>query len=199
MQFFILFIGAMVFVFYLFVQPPVLFQQIELKRIAKLSRIPAACRRRISAPSTVASRPPWRWREAHRAGDTPGVIREQNRVPRGAGRARRRARRRRQTRGEHGRRKGLQRHQLHLSLVRHPLSAVRHCRARHRRHLRRHHVGQFRRNQLTRHRHRHRYLPAPLQDKMPATGTISWPPAGSPSSGASTPWSSPAGPSASAR
>ena len=37
MQFFILFIGAMVFVFYLFVQPPVLFQQVELKRIAKLS------------------------------------------------------------------------------------------------------------------------------------------------------------------
>jgi len=33
MQFFILFIGAMVFVFYLFVQPPVLFQQAELARI----------------------------------------------------------------------------------------------------------------------------------------------------------------------
>ena len=37
MQFFILFIGAMVFVFYLFVQPPVLFQQVELKRISQLS------------------------------------------------------------------------------------------------------------------------------------------------------------------
>ena len=33
MQFFILFIGAMVFVFYLFVQPPLLFQQAELSRI----------------------------------------------------------------------------------------------------------------------------------------------------------------------
>jgi SSS family solute:Na+ symporter len=33
MQFFILFIGAMVFVFYLFVQPPVLFQRTELARI----------------------------------------------------------------------------------------------------------------------------------------------------------------------
>jgi solute:Na+ symporter, SSS family len=33
MQFFILFIGAMVFVFYLFVQPPVLFQRAELARI----------------------------------------------------------------------------------------------------------------------------------------------------------------------
>jgi SSS family transporter len=36
MQFFILFIGAMVFVFYLFVQPPLLFQQAELKRIGAL-------------------------------------------------------------------------------------------------------------------------------------------------------------------
>src|SRR5579872_3798574 len=33
MQFFILFIGAMVFVFYIFVQPPVLFQHAELSRI----------------------------------------------------------------------------------------------------------------------------------------------------------------------
>jgi Na+(H+)/acetate symporter ActP len=37
MQFFILFIGAMVFVFYLFVQPPMLFQQQELRRIAGTS------------------------------------------------------------------------------------------------------------------------------------------------------------------
>jgi Na+/proline symporter len=33
MQFFILFIGAMVFVFYLFTQPPILFRQLELERI----------------------------------------------------------------------------------------------------------------------------------------------------------------------
>ena len=37
MQFFILFIGAMVFVFYLFVQPPLLFHQAELKRIRGMS------------------------------------------------------------------------------------------------------------------------------------------------------------------
>ena len=37
MQFFILFIGAMVFVFYLFVQPPLLFQKTELQRIERLS------------------------------------------------------------------------------------------------------------------------------------------------------------------
>src|SRR4051794_38489518 len=41
MQFFILFIGAMVFVFYLFVQPPVLFQQVELKRISALGEFPS--------------------------------------------------------------------------------------------------------------------------------------------------------------
>jgi len=35
MQFFILFIGAMVFVFYLFIQPPILFQQAELARIGR--------------------------------------------------------------------------------------------------------------------------------------------------------------------
>jgi SSS family transporter len=34
MQFFILFIGCMVFVFYLFIQPPVLFQHAELQRIS---------------------------------------------------------------------------------------------------------------------------------------------------------------------
>ena len=37
MQFFILFIGAMVFVFYLFVQPPLLFQKAELQRIQGMS------------------------------------------------------------------------------------------------------------------------------------------------------------------
>src|SRR6185295_5970031 len=37
MQFFILFIGAMVFVFYLFIPAPVLFQQAELKRVSGMS------------------------------------------------------------------------------------------------------------------------------------------------------------------
>src|SRR5882724_400170 len=41
MQFFILFIGAMVFVFYLFVQPPLLFQHAELSRIQGRSEFPA--------------------------------------------------------------------------------------------------------------------------------------------------------------
>ncbi|MBV8729769.1 MAG: sodium:solute symporter [Acidobacteriia bacterium] len=45
MQFFVLFIGAMVFVFYLFVQPPVLFQQAELARIQDTSTYPALANR----------------------------------------------------------------------------------------------------------------------------------------------------------
>ena len=34
MQFFILFVGAMVFVFYLFIQPPMLFETTAMKAIA---------------------------------------------------------------------------------------------------------------------------------------------------------------------
>src|ERR1041385_8783628 len=41
MQFFILFIGAMVFVFHIFVQPPVLFQRTELARIESRAEYPA--------------------------------------------------------------------------------------------------------------------------------------------------------------
>src|SRR5947209_9879512 len=35
MQFFILFIGAMVFVFFIFERPPILFQTVELQRVSK--------------------------------------------------------------------------------------------------------------------------------------------------------------------
>ena len=41
MQFFILFIGAMVFVFFTFEKPPLLFQPVELARLAKDPRFPA--------------------------------------------------------------------------------------------------------------------------------------------------------------
>src|SRR5437667_12101237 len=49
MQFFILFIGAMVFVFFIFVQPPVLFQQAELARIERSGRFGGAAGRYQSA------------------------------------------------------------------------------------------------------------------------------------------------------
>jgi Na+/proline symporter len=71
MQFFILFIGAMVFVFYLFTQPPVLFQQSELGRIRKTEAFGpleveynAAFGRRSEAALALAA--------AHRAGDPAG-------------------------------------------------------------------------------------------------------------------------------
>jgi Na+(H+)/acetate symporter ActP len=75
MQFFILFIGAMVFVFYLFVQPPVLFQQVELKRIAGLSQYQpmsdqyqrAFEHRKQAALALV---------DAHRTGNAPGENRQ---------------------------------------------------------------------------------------------------------------------------
>jgi Na+/proline symporter len=68
MQFFILFIGAMVFVFYVFVEPPVLFQHTELQRIEQVSeyrgvetRYHEAFERRREAALSLA--------QAHRAGD----------------------------------------------------------------------------------------------------------------------------------
>ncbi|HEY7388165.1 MAG TPA: sodium:solute symporter [Bryobacteraceae bacterium] len=72
MQFFVLFIGAMVFVFYLFVQPPVLFEHTELSRIqgtASFSSVQsryteAFARRRQAALRLI---------EAHHAGDSSAV------------------------------------------------------------------------------------------------------------------------------
>jgi SSS family transporter len=45
MQFFILFIGAMVFVFFIFERPPLLFQPVELKNVQHDARFPAVQRR----------------------------------------------------------------------------------------------------------------------------------------------------------
>ncbi len=68
MQFFILFIGAMVFVFYLFTQPPVLFQNSELRRVETMAafqpieaRYREAFERRSQAALALA--------EARRGGD----------------------------------------------------------------------------------------------------------------------------------
>ena len=75
MQFFILFIGAMVFVFYLFVQPPVLFQRVELERIAHApqyqplsDRYQQAFEHRKQAAFALV--------EAHRAGNRNAETRE---------------------------------------------------------------------------------------------------------------------------
>jgi Na+/proline symporter len=69
MQFFVLFIGAMVFVFYVFIEPPVLFQHTELARIAQVSEYRGvetsyheAFKRRRDAALALA--------QAHSAGDS---------------------------------------------------------------------------------------------------------------------------------
>src|SRR5579872_1434061 len=49
MQFFILFIGAMVFVFFLFVQPPLLFQSVEMKHVEENSGYQALQARHVEA------------------------------------------------------------------------------------------------------------------------------------------------------
>jgi Na+/proline symporter len=75
MQFFILFIGAMVFVFYLFVQPPVLFEQSGLERIQASGEFGPVAerynqafeRRRQAALSLI---------EAHHAGNAAGEKRQ---------------------------------------------------------------------------------------------------------------------------
>ena len=59
MQFFILFVGAMVFVFYLFEQPPVLFQKTAMQRSPSES---APARKRSSPrPGRTAGMPPGSW------------------------------------------------------------------------------------------------------------------------------------------
>jgi Na+/proline symporter len=75
MQFFILFIGAMVFVFYLFVQPPLLFQHAELARIEGRGEFTAVAESYRQAfdhrrQATLAMV------DAHHQGDTASVERE---------------------------------------------------------------------------------------------------------------------------
>ncbi len=71
MQFFILFIGAMVFVFYLFVQPPLLFQQAELKRIGAMSEF-APMSERYQRAFEQRKQAALAMVDAHHAGDANG-------------------------------------------------------------------------------------------------------------------------------
>lgn len=75
MQFFILFIGAMVFVFYLFIQPPVLFQRTELSRIAARSEFPAV-EQKYQQAFDQRKRATLALVDAHHHGDVTGVNRE---------------------------------------------------------------------------------------------------------------------------
>ncbi len=171
MQFFILFIGAMVFVFYLFVQPPVLFQHAELARIEARSRFCAHTGRAISRAFERRRDAANGLVEAHHRGDPQSRKSQRGRVPRRAKRDRLRARPRRQTGGTLRRRKGIQRHQLHFPLVRNPLPAGGHRGPGDRRDLRGHHVGQFGRDQFTGHGDRGGSVPALLPPRMLPTTT----------------------------
>ena len=118
MQFFILFIGAMVFVFFTFERAPVLFQPVALKQVQNSPRYPAiesefnqAFAARKQAATDLIS--------ARHAGDEREVAREPGPVSRRANRHGDRPQGRRATRRRDHAHARLQRHQLHLPLVRH--------------------------------------------------------------------------------
>jgi SSS family transporter len=68
MQFFILFIGAMVFVFFIFERPPLLFQPVEYQRIQQDSRFPAV-QQRYEEAFADRKKAAESYLEAERAGD----------------------------------------------------------------------------------------------------------------------------------
>ena len=158
MQLFILFIGAMVFVFYIYEKPPMLFQPAELARIVE-----PAVRETPSRPSSVSydagvRRPPGGGRSGcstratvrGRGGPRAG----RSSVPAGAARASDGARRDAAALAAAARRQRRQRHELHLSDVRHRAPAGRAGRSRPRGDLRRDDVVDFRRDERARDRER---------------------------------------------
>ncbi len=74
MQFFILFIGAMVFVFHVFVQPPVLFQHAELARIERMEAFQPVAQQ-YSRAFDDRQKAALALVEAHRAGDRAAAAR----------------------------------------------------------------------------------------------------------------------------
>jgi SSS family transporter len=74
MQFFILFIGAMVFVFFIFDRPPVLFQPVELKNVQRDPRY-AAVEQRYEQAFANRKKTAEEYLEANRSGDKAAVER----------------------------------------------------------------------------------------------------------------------------
>jgi SSS family transporter len=68
MQFFVLFIGAMVFVFFTFEKPPMLFQPVELNRVRSDPRFPAV-EQRYEQAFEIRKEAAEEYLEAHRSGD----------------------------------------------------------------------------------------------------------------------------------
>ena len=71
MQFFILFIGAMVFVFFIFQAPPVLFHPVELQHVQNDPRFPAV-KQRYEAAFTARRNAAEQYLSAHHSGDKAG-------------------------------------------------------------------------------------------------------------------------------
>ncbi len=152
MQFFILFIGAMVFVFFIFERPPVLFQPVELARVQSDPRFPAV-EQRYEQAFENRKEAAERYLAADKSNDPAlkeasvaryqSAQKELNDAHRG-GRA---------TGGQR-----FSRHQLHFSVVRDALSAGWAGGADHRGDLLRGHVVDLGRDQFARHRDRDRYL-----------------------------------------
>ena len=121
MQFFILFIGAMVFVFYIFEPPPLLFQRVEYNRIrqpevrARYEPIAARYQDAFDAAQSRRRWPSWKRGTA----DDPRAESDADRqLPaRATGRGCR-AQAGRQPGGSHRRRERLPGYQLHLPVVR---------------------------------------------------------------------------------
>ena len=151
MQFFILFTGAMVFVFFTFVKPPLLFDRRHLQRIQD---------RAISPDSRAVYDAAFESAERRSARCSRRCERRRVRRPipgRTEG-----TRRGAQGRREANRHRGLQRRQLHLPDLRHPLPARRYGRADRGGHLRRGHDVDLGRDQLARHGQRGGHLQTPF-------------------------------------
>ena len=150
MQFFILFIGAMVFVFFTFEKPPLLFQPVELARVAKDPRFAAVEQRydQAFAERKQAAEAYLQARDPQAQQDTRSRYQAAQRDLTEAHAA-----------GEQLAGKDFRRHQLHLPLVRHSLFAGGRCGADHRGDLHGGDVVDFGRDQFPCRRYDHRPVP----------------------------------------
>ncbi len=112
MQFFILFIGAMVFVLFIFVKPPLLFQPVELSKVRSDPRF-AMVEQRYDRAFAQRKQAAEEYLEAGRTGGAASQEQSRSRFASAQARVERRACGRRAASGQ-----GFPRHQLHLPFVR---------------------------------------------------------------------------------
>jgi hypothetical protein len=144
MQFFILFVGAMVFVFYLFIQPPMLFEKTAMKAIASqpaIRRGAAPFRCRLAEAPEGGGRGPERGAQTRRRGKVRVSVGNEYRAAQKD--IDRRAPVRHSALREVAGPERVQRHQLHLSDVRDEVLSRGRCGAGDRRYLHGRDVVQF--------------------------------------------------------